>query len=70
MRSFWVNRGLCLQARFYPWELEFTWLSLASLCEHKTEGMPSVYYDLQLRIIEDQILILLCRAEFPPPWAV
>lgn len=32
--------------------------------------MPSIYYELQLRIIEDQILILLRHAEFPLPWAI
>lgn len=38
--------------------------------EHKMQAMPSVYYELQLRIIVDRILILLRRAEFPLPWAI
>lgn len=32
--------------------------------------MPFLYYEPQLRIIEDQILILLRRTEFPHPWAI
>lgn len=75
MRSIWVNcagfpqllhTDLCLQAdcTHGNWNLpDFT-------LDHKTEGMPSIYYELQLRIIEDQILILLRHAEFPLPWAI
>lgn len=29
--SIYFNRCLCLRARFYPWELEFTWLRPASV---------------------------------------
>lgn len=44
--------------------MEFTCLSLASLFQYKTEGMPSVYYELQLRIIEDHIRISLFVLNF------
>lgn len=37
---------------------------------HVTQGMSSVYYELQLGIIVDQILILLRRFEFPLPRAI
>lgn len=39
------------------------------LC-HKAQGMSSAHYELQLRIIGDQILILLRRSEFPLPTAI
>lgn len=42
---------------------------LSCALDHKTQATRYIYYELQLKIMEDQILISLHRPEFPLPWA-